>query len=80
MYIADGSGKGLKTYKLSDVNIDDEELRRKHGVTIEEEELRPALIGLYGFTGKDYASSFFSVGKKTAYTQILSDKRNVAFL
>ena len=39
VYIADGSGKGLKTFKLSDVTIDDEELRRKHGVTVEEEEL-----------------------------------------
>ena len=77
VYIADGSGKGLKTFKLSDVTIDDEELRRKHGVTVEEEELRRALIGLYAFTGNDYASSFFRVGKKTAYTQMLSDERNV---
>ena len=74
VYIADGSGK---TFKLSDVTIDEEELRRKHGVTVEEEELRRALIGLYAFTGNDYASSFFRVGKKTAYTQMLSDERNV---
>ena len=63
VHIADGSGKRLKVYKLSDIEVDDDH--------------RLALIGLYAFTGNDYVSSLFGIGKKKAYKQMTSDEKYV---
>ena len=63
VHIADGSGKNMKTYKLSNIIMDDE--------------IRLALVGFHAFTGNDYASSLFGVGKKRAFSLMVSDERHV---
>ena len=49
VHIIDGSGKRSRVYKLSDITVD--------------EEVSNALIGLYAFTGNDFVSSLFGIGK-----------------
>ena len=53
----------LRVYKLSDISIDEKE--------------KNALLGLYAFTGNDFVSSFFGVGKTTAYEKMVTETQNL---
>ena len=63
VHIIDGSGKRSRVYKLSDITVD--------------EEVSNALIGLYAFTGNDFVSSLFGIGKVKAYKQMMSDRKHL---
>ena len=63
VHIIDGSGKRSRVYKLLDITVD--------------EEVSDALIGLYAFTGNDFVSSLFGIGKVKAYKQMMSDRKHL---